>query len=187
VVRGGLMENKEGKRPVWHGRAFDFDEEVITLPNGKRIVAGVIKHSGSSAIVPVREDGSVVMIEQYRPAIRDFVWEIPAGCMDPGEDPLTCAKRELQEETGYAGNRFQKVGEIWVAPGYSTECIHLFLATELMPSESHLDEDELLSVHFFPFLKALEMVARNEIKDAMTMIALQMAYPVWNGIIGSSA
>ena len=107
--------------------------------------------------------------------------------MDPGEDPLTCAKRELREESSYAGNRFQKVGEIWVAPGYSTECIHLFLATELTPSESHLDEDELLSVHFFPFLKALDMVARNEIKDAMTMIALQMAYPVWKGIIGSSA
>lgn len=181
------MENKVGKRPLWHGRAFDFDEEVITLPNGRRTVAGVIQHPGSSAIVPVREDGSVVMIEQYRPAIRDFVWEIPAGCMDPGEDPLACAKRELQEESGYAGNRFQKVGEIWVAPGYSTECIHLFLATELTPSKSHLDEDEFLSVHFIPFPKALDRVARNEIKDAMTMIALQMAYPVWRKIMGSRA
>ena len=181
------MENKEGNKPVWHGRAFDFDEEVIILPNGKRTVAGIIQHPGSSAIVPVREDGSVVMILQYRPAIRGFVWEIPAGCMDPGEDPLTCAKRELQEESGYAGNRFQKVGEIWVAPGYSTECIHLFLATELTPWGSHLDEDEFLSVHFFPFFRVVEMVERNEIKDAMTMIAIQMAYPVWKGIIGNSA
>ena len=176
------MGNKESKKPLWHGRAFDFDEEVITLPNGKRFVAGIIHHPGSSAIVPVREDGSVVMIEQYRPAIRDFVWEIPAGCMDPGEDPLTCAKRELQEESGYAGNRFQKVGEIWIAPGYSTECIHLFLATELTARESHLDEDEFLSVHFFPFSRVVEMVERNEIEDAMTMIAIQMAYPVWKNM-----
>ena len=176
------MENKEGNKPVWHGRAFDFDEEVIILPNGKRTVAGIIQHPGSSAIVPVREDGSVVMIEQYRPAIRGFVWEIPAGCMDPGEDPLTCAKRELQEESGYAGNQFQKVGEIWVAPGYSTECIHLFLATELTPWGSHLDEDEFLSVHFFPFFRVVEMVERNEIKDAMTMIAIQMAYPAWKNM-----
>jgi len=176
------MGNKESKKPLWHGRAFDFDEEVITLPNGKRFVAGIIHHPGSSAIVPVREDGSVVMIEQYRPAIRDFVWEIPAGCMDPGEDPLTCAKRELQEESGYAGNRFQKVGEIWIAPGYSTECIHLFLATELTTRESHLDEDEFLSVHFFPFSRVVEMVEGNQIKDAMTMIAIQMAYPVWKNM-----
>jgi len=180
------MDNRETYRPIWRGRAFDFNEVEIVLPNGRKTVAGVIQHPGSSAIVPVREDGSVVMIEQYRPAIRDFVWEIPAGSMDPGEDPLTCAKRELQEESGYAGTRFQKVGEIWVAPGYSTERIHLFLATELTPKESRLDEDEYLSVHLFPFLKVVEMVERNEIKDAMTMIALQMAYPVWKGIIGSS-
>jgi ADP-ribose pyrophosphatase len=176
------MENQEGKKPLWHGRAFDFDEEVIILPNGKRVVAGIIHHPGSSAIVPVREDGSVILIKQYRPTIRDFVWEIPAGCMDPGEDPLTCAKRELQEESGHAGNRFQKVGEIWVAPGYSTECIHLFLATELTPRESHLDEDEFLSVHLFPFSRVVEMVERNEIKDAMTMIAIQMAYPAWKNM-----
>ena len=181
------MEKRKSSKLLWHGKAFDFNEKVIILPNGKRTVAGVIEHPGSSAIVPVREDGSVVMIEQYRPAIRDSVWEIPAGTMDPGEDPLTCAKRELQEESGFAGNRFQKVGEIWVAPGYSTECIHLFLATELTPWESHLDEDEFLSVHFFPFFRVVEMVERNEIKDAMTMIAIQMAYPVWKGIIGNSA
>jgi len=176
------MEKRKSSKLLWHGKAFDFNEKVIILPNGKRTVAGVIEHPGSSAIVPVREDGSVVMIEQYRPAIRDSVWEIPAGTMDPGEDPLTCAKRELQEESGFAGNRFQKIGEIWVAPGYSTERIHLFLATELIPKESHLDEDEFLSVHFFPFFRVVEMVERNEIKDAMTMIAIQMAYPAWKNM-----
>ena len=72
--------------------------------------------------------------------------------------------------------------DIWVAPGYSTECIHLFLATELTPKESHLDEDECLSVHLFRFLEVVEMVERNEIKDAMTMIAIRMANPVWRGI-----
>ena len=176
------MEDKETYKPIWRGRVFDFIEAEIVLPNGRKTVAGVIQHPGSSAIVPVREDGSVILIKQYRPAIHDFIWEIPAGCMDPGEDPLTCAKRELQEESGFTGNRFQKVGEVWVAPGYSTERIHLFLATELIPKGSQLDEDEFLSVHFFPFFRVLEMVERNEIKDAMTMIAIQTAYPVWKNM-----
>ncbi len=148
----------EKREILWKGRAFEFQQEDVLLPNGKKTVAGVIRHPGSAAVVPVLQDGSVVLIHQFRHGIRDFVWEIPAGTMDPGEDPLACAKRELQEECGYVGNRFEKLGEIWVAPGYSSECIHLFLATDLTVEESHPDEDECLTAHVLPFQRVLEMV-----------------------------
>jgi ADP-ribose pyrophosphatase len=171
----------EKKQTMWKGKAFEFQQEEVLLPNGRKTVAGVVRHPGSAAIVPVLQDGSVVLIHQFRQGVRDFVWEIPAGTMDPGEDPLACARRELQEECGYAGNRFEKLAEIWVAPGYSSECIHLFLATDLIARESHPDEDECLTVHLFPFQQALEMVEQNEIREAMTIVAIQKAYPVWKG------
>jgi ADP-ribose pyrophosphatase len=173
------MEQILGSQTIWHGRVFDFVEKEIVLPNGRKTMMGMVQHPGSSAIVPVLEDGSVILIHQYRPAIQDFIWEVPAGTMDAGEDPLDCAKRELQEECGYAANHFEKVGEIWVTPGYSSECIHLFLATEMILKEPHLDEDECLSVHLFPYREVLSMVERNEIREAMTIVALQKAYPVW--------
>ena len=136
----------------------------------------MIRHPGSSGIVPVQRDHSVLLLRQYRPAIQRFIWEIPAGTMHRGEDPLECAKRELQEECGVTGNRFEKIGEILVAPGYSNERIHLFLATELVSSQSKLDEDECLEVHAFRFDEALEMIRKGEIQDAMTIAGLTLAH-----------
>jgi ADP-ribose pyrophosphatase len=177
--RGKIRMGDEKRQTIWKGTAFQFDREEILLPNGRKTVAGLIRHPGSAAIVPVLQDGSVVLIHQFRYGVKDFLWEIPAGTMDPGEDPLACAKRELQEESGYAAHRLEKLGELWVAPGYSSERIHLFLATHLTLMESHPDEDECLTVHTFPFSRALEMVERDEIREAMTIVALQKAYPVW--------
>ena len=165
------------KEPLhWQGRVFDFKVEETALPNGRHTTTEVIRHPGSSAIVPVQGDHSVVLLRQYRPAIRTFIWEIPAGTMHRGEDPLDCAKRELQEECGLIGHRFEKVGEILIAPGYSDERIHLFLATELIACEQKLDEDEYLEIHSFRFGEVMEMIGRGEIQDAMTIVALNMAY-----------
>ncbi len=160
---------------IWKGRVFDFRSEEITLPNGKRSKIEVVRHPGCSAIVPVREDQSVILLRQYRPVIRNHIWEVPAGTMHRGEDPLVCAKRELEEESGFMGRCFEKIGEILTAPGYSDERIHLFLATDLVPSEQKLDEDECLEIHFFSFEEVKGMVEQGEIQDAMTIVALQMA------------
>ncbi len=111
------MKSHEGSQTLWHSRSFDFDREEMVLPNGRKTVAGVIRHPGSAAVVPVLPDGSVILIHQFRYGVKGFVWEIPAGTMDPGEDPLACARREIQEECGYSARRFEKLGEIWVAPG----------------------------------------------------------------------
>ncbi len=100
------------KEVIYHGRVFDLYREETTLPNGKKMMAEFIHHPGSSGVIPLMDENSVVLIHQYRPILKDFIWEIPSGTMLPGEDPLTCAKRELEEECGLLGRRFEKLGEI---------------------------------------------------------------------------
>jgi ADP-ribose pyrophosphatase len=170
------MTSRREKSILWHGRVFDFKSEEEVLPNGKHTSIEVIRHPGSSAIVPVQGDHSVLLLRQYRPAIRRFIWEIPAGTMRLGENPLDCAKRELQEEGGVIGNRFENMGEILIAPGYSDERIHLFLAYDLAPCEQRLDEDEYLEIHFLHFNETMEMIGRGEIEDAMSIVGLKMAH-----------
>ena len=171
------MTARHAEKPFfWRGRVFDFKVEETTLPNGRHSTPEVIHHPGSSAIVPVIENHSVALLRQYRPAIRTFIWEVPAGTMHGGEDPLDCAKRELQEECGLIGRRFEKIGEILTAPGYSDERIHLYLAMELIPCEQKLDEDEYLEVHSFRFDAVMEMIKGGHIQDAMSIVALNMAY-----------
>lgn len=161
---------------VWSGRVFDLNVEEATLPDGRRTVIEVIRHPGSSGIIPIEKPQLVILIRQFRPAIGRFVWEIPAGTLHPGEDPLDCAKRELQEECGLLAQRFEKLGDILVAPGYSDERIHLFMASEFTSCDRNLDEDELLTTHSLPYNQVMEMIEKGEIEDAMTIVGLQMAH-----------
>lgn len=175
------MFQETSNQTIWQGKIFDFNVEKAMLPNGRNTMIEVIRHPGSSAVVPLFGKESVILIRQYRPTLKDFFWEIPAGTMDPGESPLDCAKRELREECGFQGSQFEKFGEILIAPGYSDERIHLFLATELTPCQQDLDEDELLTTHILPFEQAIEMICQGKIQDAMTIIGLEMSFPIWKG------
>ena len=112
------------------------------------------------------------MIRQYRHAVGQFIWEVPAGTINPGESPIECAKRELPEEVGYRARVFRKLGEIFPVPGYSDEHIHIFWATGLTPGRQNLDADEVLDVKPIPLEEALEMITKGEIRDAKTIIAL---------------
>jgi len=172
------MSRQKDKQTLWHRKVFDFNCEEFVLPNGKSIEMGVIRHPGSSAIIPVFEDGSVLLVYQYRPAVDRYIYEIPSGTMLPGEEPLECAKRELREECGFRSNQFEKMGEILIAPWYSDERIYLFMATGLMPCEQKLDEDEILTTHIISFDQAMKMVERGEIRDATTMIGLQIVHSI---------
>ena len=163
---------------IYQGEVFDLYREETTLPNGKKMMAEFIHHPGSSGVIPLMDESSVVLIRQYRPILKDFIWEIPSGTMLPGEDPLTCAKRELEEECGFLGRRFEKVGEILVAPWYSDERTHLYLAKELTPCKQRLDEDEILTTHIISFDQAMKMVEKGEIQDSTTMIGLQIVYSI---------
>lgn len=160
---------------VKKGRVFDFYTENITLPNGVTMDMEIIRHPGAAAIVPVMGDHTVLLIKQYRHAVGGYIWEIPAGTLEPGEDARGCAERELTEETGYVARHLEQLAPITPLPAYSDERIHLFLATDLTRTKQNLDADELLSVHRIDLREAIKMIADGEIQDAKTIAGLHRA------------
>jgi len=121
------MSAKVNKSVTIHqGRIFKIVKENITLANGVSSDMDIIRHPGASAIIPLSDKNTIILIKQYRHAIGNYIWEIPAGTLDHDEPPIECAKRELIEETGYSANQWQKLGEIISVPGYSDERIHIF-------------------------------------------------------------
>jgi ADP-ribose pyrophosphatase len=157
---------------IYQAKVFRLCRETVTLPNGVTTTVDVIHHPGSSAVVPLLADGRVVMIRQYRHSLRRFLWEIPAGTLNPGEDYLQCARRELVEEVGYQAHHFEELTEILSAPGYSDERIQIFLARNLEHVPQNLDKDEVLEVVPLPLNETLAMIRDGEIQDALTVIGL---------------
>ena len=158
------------------GRVFRLVNETYSLANGVTSDMDFIQHPGAAAMVPMLNQSEVVLIKQYRHAIREFIWEIPAGTIDPEESAIHCAKRELIEEIGYSANDWHQLGTITPLPGYSDERIHIFLASELQPANQNLDDDELLNVHSMELSKALEMIFSGEIQDGKTISGLFLAF-----------
>lgn len=157
---------------VKRGRVFRLFSENVTLPNGVTLDMEIIRHPGAAAIVPLMDDGSVLLLRQYRHALDDCIWEIPAGTLEPGEDARHCARRELVEETGYTAQVIEQLTVITPLPAYSDEHIHIFLASGLNEAEQQLDDDELLSVHRLELTRAVAMIAAGEIQDAKTIAGL---------------
>ncbi len=157
------------------GRVFRLVREDVTLKNGANVQMDIIRHPGSSAIVPLPSADRVILIRQYRHAIGDCLWEIPAGTLDPGETPLECAKRELSEEAGFSATLWREMGRITPLPGYTDEQIYMFLATDLRPAEQKFDEDEMLQVNEVPFDRAIAMVHEGTIRDSKTITGLFLA------------
>ncbi len=164
------------KTTLYRISRFRLDRETVTLDNGLTTDVHVLRHPGAAAIVPFLDEDTVVLVRQYRHALGDCIWEIPAGTLDPAdESPLACARRELLEETGYQAAAFQKLGMLAPSPGYSDEYLHLFRADNLEPDRQELEEDEMIEVRPIPWADALEMVYRNEIIDAKTVAGLMLA------------
>lgn len=161
---------------IYQSRHFAFVTEELTLPNGRRTEMAMVRHPGSIGVVPLFEDGRVLMEHQYRHCVRDYLLEIPAGTLEPGESPLACAGRELEEETGYAAAQFIELGRTHILPAYSDEVIHLFLARGLSPARVRLDPDEIIGTRIYPLEHLMEMIASGEITDALTILALQRAW-----------
>jgi ADP-ribose pyrophosphatase len=168
---------------LYKGRVFSFVAEDVTLPNDSRTEMAFVRHPGSTAIVPLLDDNTVIMERQYRHPVRDYLFEIPAGTMDPGETALACAGRELEEETGYVAEEFIELGKVHILPAYSDELIYVYLARGLTRSEQNLDQDEIINVVQYPLDQALEMIATGRITDALTILALQWAGFSLKGII----
>ena len=157
------------------GRVFNLITENYTLRNGVTSDMDFIQHPGAAAMVPMLNKQEVVLIKQYRHAIREFIWEIPAGTLDTGESPINCARRELVEETGYSADDWHQLGTITPLPGCSDERIHIFLASDLKPAEQNLDDDEMLKVHQVKLKEALQMILKGEISDGKTISGLFLA------------
>jgi ADP-ribose pyrophosphatase len=160
----------------YQGHLFSFVSEDVTLPNGSRAEMAVVRHPGSTAVVPLLDDDTVVMELQYRHAVGEYLLEIPAGTMEPGELPLDCAGRELEEETGFKATRMTELGPVHILPSYSDEITHVYIARGLIPARQRLDKDEILEIVHYPFDQTLRMIADGRITDALTVLSLQKAW-----------
>lgn len=163
-------------RPIYKGTVVTLNVDTVRLPNGHMIDLEVIRHPGASAVVPLKDDGTVVLIRQFRHAANGFIYEIPAGKLHPKEDPLDCAARELEEEIGYRAGHFQLLSSIFTAPGFADEVIHVYLATELTVGTQNLDQDEVLEVVEMPLREAIAKIEDGTIRDAKTIVGLQAVY-----------
>lgn len=161
-------------RNIFAGKVVTLNIDTVTLPNGVTVDLEIVRHPGAAAVVPLRENGTVMLIKQFRHAAGGFIYEIPAGKLHPGEDPVHCAARELEEEIGYVAGRLERLTSIFTAPGFTDEVIHIYKATNLTPGRQQLDRDEVLEVLELSLEEAVKMVKAGTIRDAKTIVGLQL-------------
>jgi ADP-ribose pyrophosphatase len=158
-------------REVLKNKLFTIVEEVATDPDGFEIQRSIVRHPGSAVMLPVDDTERMLLVKQFRLPAEDYLWEIPAGRLDPGESPLEAAKRELREETGYKAERWTQLASFWASPGYVSEKMTLFLAQNLTPGKQEAMEDERIEMRWFAKQEVADMIRKGEIIDAKTMIA----------------
>lgn len=159
----------------YEGIVVNVIMDSIRLPDGALAYREVVEHPGGVCVLPVDTDGCAWCVRQFRYPSRRHLLEAPAGKLEPGEDPLSCAIRELSEETGFTAGRMVSLGSYYTSPGFSTEELHLFLALDLEKGQAHLDPGEFLDVERHPLSELMQMVQNGEIPDAKTAIAVLRA------------
>lgn len=160
------------------GRTFKIRRDHLKTPDGRETKFEIVEHGGSVVVIPVDSDGNMLFVRQYRHAASMDLLELPAGTRDSADEPFEeCAAREIREETGMEAGTLTKVGEFYLAPGYSTEFMGVFLATDLKHNPLDPDADEFLSVEKLSVKRAFEMAERGEMPDAKSLAALLMARP----------
>jgi ADP-ribose pyrophosphatase len=158
--------------PEYRGRKLLVHRQRFALPDGRRVELDAVRVPAVAYIVPLLDDGRVVLIRQYRPIVDAEIWELPAGTIEPGESPEACARRELVEEAGYEAGRLESLGEALADPGLTDEKIYLFVARDLRAVSRELDADELIEVAPVTLAAAYRMADAGEILDAGTLVAL---------------
>ncbi len=156
-------------RDVYKGRIINLRVDTVVLPNGRTSTREIVEHAGAVAIVPVNEKGELLMVRQYRHAVGKILLEIPAGKLEPGEEPEDCAGRELLEETGFEAERLTRLFSLYSSPGFINEKVYLYLATGLKLKGQNLDDDEFVDVVPVPSERVLEMIWTGEICDAKSV------------------
>ena len=171
-----MLESKE----IFAGRVIRVTYDTVRLENGNTSTREVVHHHGGACILPVDEAGNVYLVRQFRYAIGEEIWELPAGKLEAGEDPFEAARRELGEECGLTADHFEDLGVVYPTVGYDSERIYIWAATGLHPAAQHLDEDEFLDVVKMPLEKALALVLDGTIRDSKTQVGL-MQYALLRG------
>ncbi len=163
-------------RNIYQGRVVSLNLESVTLPNGATVEMEIIHHPGASAVVPMSDDKTVLLIRQYRHAVGGYILEIPAGKLDPGEDPRECARRELEEEIGCRAAFLDHLLSFFTTPGFTDEIIHIYKATGLTRGKQNLERDEVLDVVEIPLENAMTRIEDGTIRDGKTIVGLQAVY-----------
>jgi len=168
-------ENAERIDTVFHGRVITVNVEHIKLPDGRIGRYEIVHHPGGAAVVAIDAANQVCLLHQFRPAGGGWIWELPAGRLEPGEPPATTAHRELIEEAGRRADRLESLGTILSSPGVFAETIHLFLARELTETPIAHEQHELIEVHWVPLAEAVRQALAGELQDAKTIVGLVRA------------
>ena len=164
------MKNKT----VFKGRLINVVVKKVRLPNGYVATLETIKHRGAALIVPFISKDKVILLKQYRPVIKSYIYELPAGTLDNNESPISCARREIVEETGFAAKKFTYLGKIFPVPGYSTECIFIYKAEGLIEKEHEAEKDEVIEAAIFTRAAIRKLFKSGKIVDAKTIAAFAM-------------
>ena len=171
-----LFEKQLDSKEIYNGKVFKITHDEVELSNGYKSFRDIVHHNGGVVIV-AEKDNKILMVQQYRYATKEVMYELPAGKLDKqGEDVLSAAKRELEEETGYNAENWESLGYIWTSPGFCTEKLYLFKANNLSFKGQHLDEGEVLNYLSIEKETVFEMIKNGEISDAKTICALMRAY-----------
>jgi ADP-ribose pyrophosphatase len=160
---------------IYQGRLVGLRVDTVELPSGRNTKREIVEHGGVAAIVAIDSENNVLLVRQYRKAVERMLLEIPAGGMEPGEDALGCARRELEEEAGFSAEQWEELGFFYTSPGFCTEQMHLYLATELRPAENAADDDENIELVRVPLTTAPELIASGEVCDAKSIAGLLIA------------
>jgi ADP-ribose pyrophosphatase len=162
-------------RTIFEGKVVNLRVDTVTLGDEQTYEREIILHHGAVALVPLDENDHVILVRQYRAGAQQELLELPAGGLEPGEERVECARRELQEETGFYPDTLEEMGHFWVAASYTTEAITIYLATGLRPSHLQPDQDERITIVRMPFDEALQAALTNQVMDSKTIIGLTWA------------
>ena len=174
--RPNLREEKISSKRLYSGRILDLEVDRVLLPSGSKAEREVIRHLGAAVVLPLLEGGQVILVNQYRYPMGGELLELPAGKLDPGEDPNTCAARELSEETGWRAGEIYDLGSFFTTPGFTDEVLHAFVATGLEPAPDVVpDPDEAIEIVTMSVEEALAACRDGRIRDGKTLATLLLA------------
>jgi len=175
MTRIAAEQRIRGQR-LFHGRVLDLHVDRVRLAQGQEATREVVRHPGAVAVVPITNEGDVVLVRQFRYAVGATLLELPAGTLAPGERPLACARRELAEETGHVARRWQRLARFFSAPGFCDEVLHCYLAADVRRTRApQPEDDEAIEVVTLPLAGALDLVQRGTIRDSKSIIGLLLA------------